>query len=104
MPKVAFSRTLTEAEWNTRIAPDPVAEVARLREQDGQHVLFGGAETAHAFQAGDLIDEYRLFVHPVVLGGGKPLFAENEERRTLALVESRTFEPGVVHLHYRRLR
>jgi dihydrofolate reductase len=104
MPKLAFSRTLATADWNTRVATDPVAEVARLREQDGRHVLFGGPRTAHAFQAGDLIDEYRLFVHPVVLGGGTPLFAENGDRHALTLVESRTFEPGVVHLHYRRRR
>jgi dihydrofolate reductase len=102
MPKLAFSRTLADADWNTRIATDPVSEVSRLREQDGQHVLFGGAQIAHTFQTADLIDEYRIFVHPVLLGGGTPLFAAGQERRDLTLLESRTFEPSVVHLHYRR--
>jgi dihydrofolate reductase len=104
MPKLAFSHTLTHADWNTRIASDPAAEAATLRERDGMHVLFGGAQIAHAFQAEDLLDEYRLFVHPVTIGGGKPLFASTPDRRALTLVESRPFAPGVVHLHYRRER
>jgi dihydrofolate reductase len=100
MPKLVFSRTLDHADWNARVGGDPAAEVAALRQADGRHVLFGGGEIAHAFQADDLIDEYHLFVHPVVLGGGKPLFAPGRDRAALRLVESRVFDPGVVHLHY----
>jgi dihydrofolate reductase len=103
MPKLVFSTTLGEADWNARLADDPAAEAAKLRDENGRHVLFGGAQIAHAFQADDLIDDYRLFVHPVVLGGGKPLFAQ-QDRRPLTLVESTTYAPGVVHLHYRRPR
>src|SRR5690348_16988604 len=67
MPKVVFSRTLTGAEYNTRVAGgDLVEEVAALREGDGGDlVLFGGGDTAGAFIAADLVDQYRLFVHPV---------------------------------------
>lgn len=104
MPKIAFSQSLDHADWNTRIATDPIAEAAALREQDGWHVLFGGAELAHAFQANDLIDDYELFVHPVILGGGKPLLAPRNDRQLLTLVSSRAFDPGVVHLHYTRDR
>ena len=104
MPKLVFSHTLADPGWNARVATDPAAEAARLRAQDGQHVLFGGPQIAHAFQAADLIDEYRIFVHPMILGGGKPLFAPGGDRRELTLVESRTFDPGVVHHHYRRER
>jgi dihydrofolate reductase len=50
----------------------------------------------------DLIDEFRLFVHPVVLGGGRPLFPAAERRIGLQLVQARTFDSAVVHLHYRR--
>lgn len=105
MPKLAFSNTLENAEWNTRIvrSADLVAEVSALKEQpETQHILFGGAAIAATFQQHDLIDEYRLFVHPVILGGGKRLFAENEQRANLTLVGSRTYDPGVLHLHYRR--
>jgi dihydrofolate reductase len=100
----APGRSLDRADWNTRVATDPAAEVAELRERDGMHVLFGGAEIGHVFQAGDLIDEYRLFVHPVVLGGGTPLFVSGRDRRGLTLVDCRSFDPGVVHLHYTRER
>ena len=76
MPKVVFSRTLQHAEWNTRVVGEKIAEEIRtLKEQPGKDMaLFGGAEIAWSFMQLGLIDEYRLFVHPVVLGGGKRLF------------------------------
>ena len=57
---------------------------------------------AAAFMQHDLIDEYRLYVHPVVIGQGKPLFARSETRRSLRLIETRAFGNGVVLLHYAR--
>ena len=102
MPKVVFSRSLGEADWNTRVADDAVAEVRRLREQpDSWHVLFGGAEVAGALMQADLIDEYVLYVHPVALGGGTPLFGGLDHRLGLELAGTRTFDPGVVQLRYR---
>jgi dihydrofolate reductase len=67
-------------------------------------VLFGGAEIASTFMELDLIDEYRLFVRPVVLGGGTPLFPSLDRRLSVALVETPTFDPGVVLLRYQRVR
>jgi dihydrofolate reductase len=104
MPKVVFSRSLEGADWNTRIVADDLAgEVTRLKQQPGGDlVLFGGAETAGGFIRQDLIDEYRLYVHPVVLGGGTPLFPASDKRHGLRLVRSRTFDSAVVQLHYAR--
>jgi dihydrofolate reductase len=102
MPKVALSRSLPGAEWNTRVAADAVAEVKRLRERpDTWHVVFGGAEIAGVLMQAELIDEFVLYVHPVALGGGKPLFGGLDHRLGLDLAGTRTFDPGVVQLRYR---
>jgi dihydrofolate reductase len=103
MPKIVFSRTLERAEWNTTIRrevrPD---EIRELKEQPGGDMALGGAELAAAFREHDLIDEYRLYVHPVLLGRGKPLFPVEEQRQTLRLAGTRTFGNGVVQLRYER--
>ena len=104
MPKYVFSKTLTSAEWNTTVLRD-VDEVSALKAQDGDDLaLFGGADIAAAFMRRDLIDEYHLFTHPVVLGRGKPLFSPLEQRLPVRLVEAQTFEPGVVLLRHERVR
>ncbi|MGH2743771.1 MAG: dihydrofolate reductase family protein [Thermoleophilaceae bacterium] len=117
-PKIVFSRSLDHADWNTRVvSADIGAEITRLKRQPGGGlVLFGGADIASSLMKLDLIDEFHLFVHPVVLGGGTALFGV-DERVDLQLVEARTFEPGaaaewagagssssstVVELHYKR--
>jgi dihydrofolate reductase len=102
MPKIVFSKTLDHVEWNTTVVSENVAdEVARLKQQPGKDlVLFGGADIASTFMRLGLIDEYRLFVHPVALGGGTPLFPGTDERVKLTLVEARTFDAAVVHLRY----
>ena len=64
--------------------------------------MLGGADLAAAFMRLDLIDEYRLYVHPIVLGQGKPLFPASDARINLRLVETRTFGNGVVLLRYER--
>ncbi len=104
MPKLVFSRTLDRADWNTTVVSDRLAEeVMQLKQQpDSRHVLFGGANTVATFMRLDLIDEYRLFVHPVLLGEGRSLLSGSEERKRLALVEARTFDGSVVGLHYKR--
>lgn len=105
-PKVVFSRSLREAGWNTRtVADDPAATAAALKaEGDGDLILFGGAKLAGALLRADAFDEFYVFVHPVLLGGGRPLFSPFEERRPLRLVSSRTFSPGVVLNHHERVR
>ncbi|TDV42264.1 dihydrofolate reductase family protein [Actinophytocola oryzae] len=101
-PKVVFSRTLTEAGWNARVTADLEGTVRALRAEDGKDmVLTGGAETAAALASHDLIDEYQVVVHPVVLGGGKRIFPV-AERLGLRLAETRAFDDRAVLLSYRR--
>ena len=102
MPKIVFSKTLEKVEGNARLVRDGVAdEVARLKEQPGKDVAVGGAGLASSVMKLGLIDEYRLFVSPVVLGGGTPYFPALDERINLELVETQTFSSRVVYLRYR---
>jgi dihydrofolate reductase len=103
LPKIVYSNTLTTVEGKTRLSSeDPVAEVPRLKEQPGDPLGVGGATLAATLMRHDLIDEYRLFVYPVVVGGGKPFFTGLEQSIELALLETRTFGTGVVYLRYER--
>jgi dihydrofolate reductase len=104
LPKIVFSRTLETVEGNATLASEGVAEeVAKLKDQPGKDLAVGGAGLAAAFIKLGLVDEYRLFVSPVVLGGGTPFFPSLEDRINLELVESRTFGSRVVYLRYRRV-
>lgn len=103
MPKLVFSRTLQHARWNTTIVRDVVPEDIRaLKAQDGGDLTLGGADLAAEFMRHDLVDEFRIYVHPVLIGRGRPLFAESDALRKLRLLESRTFGNGVVLLRYER--
>jgi dihydrofolate reductase len=103
-PKVVFSKTLEKVVGNARLIRDNAAEeVARLKEQPGKDLSVGGAALASTFTRLGLIDEYRLFVSPVVLGGGTPYFPPLEERVNLELVETHTFGSRVVYARYRRV-
>jgi dihydrofolate reductase len=103
LPKIVFSETLETVEGNARLATDGVAEeVAKLKEQPGKDLAVGGAGLASAFIALGLVDEFHVFVSPVVLGGGTPYFPAVEQRIDLELVETRTFGSRVVYLRYRR--
>jgi dihydrofolate reductase len=103
-PKIVFSKTLEEVEGNATLVRDGVAEeVARLKEQPGMDLAVGGAGLASTVMKLGLIDEYRLFVSPVVLGGGTPYFPALDERINLELVETRTFGSRVVYVRYRRV-
>lgn len=103
--KIVFSDSLERADWNTRIVrrADVPAVMAELRTH-GKHLFHGGAETAATLMADDLIDEYWLFVHPVVLGGGPRLFGDLGRRLQLELADSRTFPGGASYLRYRTKR
>ena len=102
LPKIVYSKELETVEGNTRLSHgDPVEEVRELKEGAGADIAVGGAALASTLTAAGLIDEYRPFVTPVVLGGGKPFFAA-DTRMDLELVETRTFGSGVVYLRYRR--
>jgi dihydrofolate reductase len=103
IPKVVFSTTLTTVEGNARLARRDVAdEVAELKKQPGAGLVsVGGAGLAACLAGKDLIDEYRLFVNPVVLGGGTSYFPPLPKRLDLELTETRTFSQ-VIYLRYRR--
>jgi dihydrofolate reductase len=103
-PKIVYSRTLDRADWNTTVVRDVVPEqVMELKAQPGGDLVLSGADTAAAFMRHDLIDEYRIYVHPVVIGRGKPLFPPSRSRIGLRLAEARAFGNGVVLLRYGRL-
>jgi dihydrofolate reductase len=103
VPKVVFSRTLERADWSgTRLVRDGASEeVARMKEEPGKDVvIFGSASFADTLVRDGLIDEYRLALNPVVLGGGSPLFKPGVERLNLRLAGTRTFASGIVLLTF----
>jgi dihydrofolate reductase len=102
LPKYVTSRTLEEASWNnaTILQRDVVEEVSRLKQQPGQDILmYGSANLMHTLMQHDLIDEYRLWLTPVLVGRGKRLFDE-EGGKSLKLLDTRTFSSGEVILTY----
>ncbi|MCF6521738.1 dihydrofolate reductase family protein [Streptomyces sp. JJ36] len=103
IPKVVFSRTLERADWNTTVKRevDP-AEIRALKAGSGGDLVLSGADLATTFREHDLIDEYRLYVHPVLIGRGRPLFPLRDTRTALDLAETRPFPNGVVLLRYER--
>jgi dihydrofolate reductase len=104
LPKIVFSKTLEKVQGNARLVRDSVAEeVARLKEQPGKDLAVGGAGLAATLIKLGLIDEYRLFVSPVVLGGGTPYFPALDEKINLELVATQTFGSRVVYVRYRRV-
>lgn len=101
MPKIVYSRTLTSAAWNTTVVREVVPEeVLALKEQPGGDLALGGAELADTFRRLGLIDEYWLYVHPVLIGRGRPLFKAADSMAQLRLLETRAFGNGVALLRY----
>jgi dihydrofolate reductase len=102
-PKIVFSTSLEVVEGNARLVDDgAVEEVARLKQEPGGDLSVGGAGLAATLIGPGLVDEYRLFVSPVILGGGTPFFPPSQDRIDLELIETRTFRSRVVYLRYRR--
>jgi dihydrofolate reductase len=103
MPKVVFSKTLDKVEWNARLVKGNFAEeVKKLKAQPGKNLSVGGAHLAAACVRLGLVDEYQLFVNPIILGKGTPMFPSLDDKIDLELVETRTFGSGVVLLRYQR--
>jgi len=103
MSKIVFSRTLDKAEWNnTRLVRDRIAEeVSKLKQQPGKDIaLFGSANLMSTLAQMNLIDEQRIMVNPVVLGGGTPLF-KAVDKQELKFLKARMFGNGNVLLCYR---
>lgn len=103
LPKVVFSRTLSELQGNARLATGSVAEeIKRLRAEPGDgEIAIGGADLAAQAADAGLIDEYRTMVYPVLVGGGAPYFPRHEQRVDLELVGTRVFGSGIVYLRHR---
>ena len=107
IPKYVASTTLKDLEWeNSHLIEGDVAEgVARLKQQPGQDlVMYGCHDLMHSLLEHDLIDEYRLLVHPVVLGKGRSLFKDGAERVNLSLVDTTVIPGGVSILTYQPAR
>jgi dihydrofolate reductase len=104
-PKIVFSRTLDKVEGDARLIREGAGdEVARLKQEPGEDLAVGGAGLASTFIKLGLVDEYRLFVSPVILGGGTPFFPSLDETIDLELVETRTFGSRVVYVRYAQRR
>lgn len=100
-PKIVFSKTLDKVEWNSQLSREVAPhEIRRLKTLSRQNLSVGGADLAAAFHRLGLIDEYRLYVNPVVAGRGKPMFLDVDSVAHLRLVETRPFNSGVVLLRY----
>ncbi len=105
MPKVVFSTTLEKVEWNSRLVRGDVeGELARLRQEFEGPLDVGGATLAAEFIRRGLVDEFRLVVHPVVLGAGKPFFPSLDSPIPLRLVDTHTFRSGVAYRGYEVVR
>jgi dihydrofolate reductase len=105
VPTIVFSRTLDSVSGNARLVRDGIEEeVTRLKAMPGKAMSLGGAGIAATFMRLGLVDEYLVAVHPVLLGGGKRMFADLPSEERLALKASRTLASGVVVLRYERER
>lgn len=106
IPKVVFSKTLDRVEWgkwnNARLVKGNLAEeVAKLKQQPGKNmVVYGSGQLVAALAESGLIDEYRIFICPVALGGGTPLFKGVTKYVNLKLTGTKTFKTGVIVLSY----
>jgi dihydrofolate reductase len=106
LPKLVFSNTLSQAPWGAWrpaqvVRGDAVTEIRRMKAQDEKHmVLWGSLSLAQDLIAADLIDDYHLQICPTLVGAGRRLFPELEGYARLRRVGVRTYDTGVVFLHY----
>ena len=103
IPAIVFSSTLDRVEGNARLERgDPVAVVTRLKEQPGPDLKLGGLQLASALIQAGLVDEYQIFIQPILLGAGRPIFQALNAAIRLNLVETHTFHTGIIYLRYQR--
>lgn len=102
MEKIVFSKTQTGTNQEVKFISDNILEeIDALKRKPGKDIwLYGGASLITTLLNLGVVDEFRLSVHPVILGEGKPLFAEIKQRLNLKLIESKTYPSGVVQLIY----
>ena len=107
LPKYVVSSTLEDPEWNntTVLKGDVVAEVSKLKHKlDGEIIVPASYQLGRTLIEHDLVDELRLVVFPVVLGGGERLFGETSDKKPMRLVDARTIGDGLVFLTYELVR
>jgi dihydrofolate reductase len=102
IPKIVFSHTLNNVEWeNAKLAKGGIREeVLKLKQQQGKDILVGSPSLIVALTKLNLIDEYQLCVHPVIIGNGLPLFKNIDSSVILNLIKIKTFGSGVITLYY----
>jgi dihydrofolate reductase len=103
--KAVFSKTIKKSIWHRSVfaTGDPNEEIKRLKEQEGKDmILFGSARLASTFILSRMVDEYYLWIHPVILGSGRPMF-NPDKQMNLKLKNSQSFESGVVANYYSRV-
>lgn len=102
--KIVFSRTLKKVVWkNTTLKKEAVKEeVLELKQQAGKNIFVGSPSLIVALTQLDLIDEYQLCVHPIILGSGLTLFKNITDRVNLKLLNTKTFDSGSIVLYYER--
>ncbi len=102
IPKIVFSRTLKHVEWESAtLARRTIEEeLSELKQQPGRDIFVGSRSLIIQLMKRNLIDEYQLCVHPVVVGSGLPLFENISERTILKLIKTKTFRGGAVTLYY----
>jgi dihydrofolate reductase len=107
LPKYVVSSTLKQTEWSnsTIINKSAVKEITNLKQQPGHNILvFGSATLVESLMDADLVDEYRLLVHPIIMGSGKRAFKDGMATTKLTLGETKTLSSGVMSLCYQRAR
>jgi dihydrofolate reductase len=107
LPKYVVSSTLADPDWNnsTVIKGDVVAEVSKLKQKlDGEIDVYASYQLVRTLMKHDLVDEMRLMVFPVVLGGGERLFDERSDKKPVRLLDTRTVGDGLAYLTYEVVR
>jgi dihydrofolate reductase len=104
--KIVYSRTLKKVDWKNSTLKKEISieEVKELRNQPGKDIFIGSPSLIVAFSQLDLIDEYQLCIHPVIIGNGLPLFKNIKDRKNLKLLKTKTFACGAIILYYEPVR
>jgi dihydrofolate reductase len=104
IPKIVFSNTLKTTEWDSaKLSNKPLEEmVLELKQQSGRDILVGSRSLIVYLMNLDLIDEYQLCVHPVIIGKGLPLFENTNDRTVFKLLKTKVFNSGAIILYYKR--